>query len=386
MKLFKRSLPPERENAAGPEALSAALDGVMDPATGQGLVQAGRIQGLTLAEGRASAVLEAPPGQGEAYMAVRDAAEAALGALPGIQVAQVVLTADRPAPVRTARLSPEMERQGRPSAGTAVRPAGVRHVLAVASGKGGVGKSTVAVNLALAFARRGLQVGLLDADVYGPSAPRMLGVTGRPALAESKRMIPLEAHGLKVMSIGFLLEPESALIWRGPMATSALMQMAGAAWVEEGAAPLDVLVVDLPPGTGDIQLTLVQKIALAGAVIVSTPQALALDDAQRGAAMFARTGVPVLGVVENMAWFEDGSGVRHHLFGEGGARRFAQDAGLPFLGDVPLDPALREAGDTGDPVGPGPALAAFDAMAERLWTQLDRAHPARISPGESSQP
>jgi ATP-binding protein involved in chromosome partitioning len=370
MTLFKRSFRGATNAPLSEARLREAADGVADPLTGRGLVASGRIQSLSIAGDRASAIIEAPAESAERYGPVRAALEAALLALPGVAQAQVVLTAERtasPPPRRAARLSPELERQGRPGPAAApARPPHVRHVLAVASGKGGVGKSTVAVNLALAFARRELRVGLLDADVYGPSAPRMLGLSARPEITPEKAMIPLQAHGLKVMSIGFLLDAGAPLIWRGPMATSALQQMAtGSVWGSE-VEPLDVLVVDLPPGTGDIQLTLVQKIALTGAVVVSTPQELALDDARRGAAMFAKTGVPVLGIVENMAWFEDPTGVRHHLFGEGGARRFAEEAGLPFLGEVPLDAALRLAGDTGAPVIAGPAIAAFDAMAERL--------------------
>jgi ATP-binding protein involved in chromosome partitioning len=337
------------------------------------------VQAVSVRHGTVDIVIEAPAGEGPAYAPVREAAEAAVLPLPGVTQARVVLTAERtppgstrPLPTegaarRSARLSPELQAQGAPSpTRSAVLPDHVRRVIAVASGKGGVGKSTVAVNLALAFARRGLRAGLLDADVYGPSAPRMLGLTGRPEIDEQRRIVPLQAHGLKVMSVGFLLDAGAPLIWRGPMATSALTQMAtGVAWGTE-TEPLDVLIVDLPPGTGDIQLTLIQKIALAGAVLVSTPQALALDDVRRGAAMFAKTGVPVLGVVENMAWFEDPTGARHAIFGEGGARRFAQEEELPFLAEVPLDPRLREAGDSGEPLASGPSAAVFDAMAAAL--------------------
>jgi ATP-binding protein involved in chromosome partitioning len=305
MNLFKRSsagLPKaSTPTPADAEAARAALDRIADPASGRGLVQSGRVQALTIEGARASCVLDAGPEDPAAYLAARDAAEAALAALPSVTTAQVILTAERPAPPggpqsrRRAALSPELQQQGAPSpTRNAVLPDHVRRVIAVASGKGGVGKSTIAVNLALAFARSGLRAGLLDADVYGPSAPRMLGLTGRPEIDEAKRIIPLQAHGLKVMSVGFLLDAGAPLIWRGPMATSALTQMAtGVAWGTE-AEPLDILVVDLPPGTGDIQLTLIQKIALVGAVIASTPQELALDDARRAAAMFAKTGVPVL--------------------------------------------------------------------------------------------
>ena len=377
MNIFKRSAAGRAANADH-EAALAALDQIVDPLTGKGLAASGRVQALSVREGRAGFVMEVAADQADAFAPVREAAEAALRALPGVQQAQVILTAERAAAParaavarpRAAALSPELQAQGAPTPSRgAVRPDHVRHVLAVASGKGGVGKSTVAVNLALAFTRSGLRVGLLDADVYGPSAPRMLGLSGKPTVDAEKKIIPLQAHGLKVMTIGVLVEQDAAMIWRGPMATSAVRQMAtGVAWGIE-AEPLDVLVVDLPPGTGDIQLTLVQRIALTGAVLVSTPQALALDDVRRGASLFARTGVPVLGVVENMAWLDTPAG-RLHPFGEGGARRFAEDAGLPFLGELPLDPALREAADAGRPPVTGASASAFDTLAERLAPAL----------------
>ncbi len=362
MNPFKRN--PVTPSAPPTEAaVIAALDGVADPVSGLGLAAAGRVA-VKVEDGRARAVLDAGEADPALYAGARAAAEAALAGLPGVTAAQVVLTAERPPPRRRAALASDVTPPGPSRA--AVLPDHVRRVIAVASGKGGVGKSTVAVNLALAFARRGMRTGLLDADVYGPSAPRMLGLTGRPEIDADKRITPLHAHGLKVMSVGVLLEEGGAAIWRGPMASRALEQMAMSVAWGVAEAPLDILVIDLPPGTGDIQLTLVQKIALSGAVLVSTPQALALDDVRRGAALFEKTGVPVLGVIENMAWFVDSTGARCHPFGEGGARRFAQAAGLPFLGELPLETALRIAGDEGRPLVDGPAAEAFDRIAATL--------------------
>jgi ATP-binding protein involved in chromosome partitioning len=245
-------------------------------------------------------------------------------------------------------------------------------VIAVASGKGGVGKSTVAVNLACAFAAQGLRTGLLDADIYGPSAPRMLGIDEQPRFEDGK-LEPLEAWGLKVMSIGFIVDEGAPMIWRGPMASSAVRQMIqDVRWGTE-RAPLDVLVVDLPPGTGDIHLTLVQKLCVDGVVIVSTPQEIALIDARRAAAMFKKMTPPVaiLGVVENMAYFADpASGAHIPIFGEGGARREAARLGATFLGEVPIDLALRQGGDDGRPVTAAapesPIAGVFAAMAKRL--------------------
>jgi len=239
----------------------------------------------------------------------------------------------------------------------------------VASGKGGVGKSTISVNLATALARQGLRVGLLDADVYGPSAPRMLGVDGEPGFGPEKKLIPLEAWGLKVMSIGFLVDVETPMVWRGPMATQALNQLLK----ETNWRDLDYLVIDmpldLPPGTGDIQLTLVQKLKLDGVVIVSTPQEIALIDARRAAAMFLKTATPILGVVENMAYFADASGARVPIFGEGGAKAEAVKLGVPLLGEIPLDVALRQACDDGKPV----SAAAPESPAAQVFAQIAKA-------------
>jgi ATP-binding protein involved in chromosome partitioning len=247
--------------------------------------------------------------------------------------------------------------------------AGVKHIVAVASGKGGVGKSTVSVNLAAAFARLGLKAGLLDADIYGPSAPHMMGITGEPGFDADKRLIPMDAWGVKVMSIGFIVEDGTANIWRGPMASSALRTLMNSVWGTDGE-PLDVLVIDLPPGTGDIQLTLVQRLRLDGVVIVSTPQEIALMDARRAATMFRKTGAAILGVVENMAWFEGPDGGRIPIFGEGGAVKEAQRLGVPLLAQIPIETALRQSGDDGQPLvvsaPESPAAKAFVEMARRL--------------------
>ncbi|MGV8928115.1 MAG: Mrp/NBP35 family ATP-binding protein [Brevundimonas sp.] len=326
------------------ETVLAALDAVIDPKSGQGLVAAGLVQGLTVADDRAGFVIEVPAGETALYAPVRDAAETALAAIPGMTRVSVVLTAETaPAtrPARTASLSPQAVDQGRPKAPVPTdRPAHVRRVLAVASGKGGVGKSTVAVNLAATFAARGLSVGILDADVYGPSIPTMLGVSGKPEYVDGM-MQPHVAHGLRAMSVGLLTQASDAMIWRGPMASQALTQMlTQTRWGTEDQ-PLDILVVDLPPGTGDVQLTLIQKTPLDGAVIVTTPQEVALADARRAHKLFEKVGVPTLGLIENMSG---------DVFGRGGGEAEAGRLSVPYLGDLPLDAALREGGDTGVPV------------------------------------
>ncbi|MFN3559515.1 MAG: Mrp/NBP35 family ATP-binding protein [Brevundimonas sp.] len=350
-------------------AVIAALDAITDPRTGQGLVAAGLAQGLTVTEDRAGFVIEVPAGETARYAPVRDAAEAALKALPGMTRVSVILTAETApatAPRRTASLSPQAVDQTRPKAPVATaRPAHVRKVLAVASGKGGVGKSTVAVNLAAALAARGLSVGLLDADVYGPSLPTMLGVSGKPDYVDGM-IQPHVAQGLKAMSVGLLTKAEDAMIWRGPMASQALTQMlTQTRWGTE-EQPLDVLVVDLPPGTGDVQLTLIQKTPLDGAVIVSTPQEVALADARRGHALFQKVGVPTLGLIENMTG---------PVFGKGGAEVEAGRLGVAYLGDIPLDAAVREGGDAGLPVvladPQGDIAARFAGFAQVLAKKLD---------------
>lgn len=344
--------------AAGPDrtAILNALDAVKDPKSGQGLTSAGLVRGLVLRGGRAAFMLEVAPADIDAYRAVRDQAEEVLAHMDGVEVAQVVLTTEIQAPSapqlkvspRRARVAEDPQARLHPMV-DAEKPAHVKRVIAVASGKGGVGKSTVSVNLAAALAKLGKRVGLLDADIYGPSAPTMLGIDGEPTFDEQKRLNPLEAWGIKVMSIGFIVEPGTANIWRGPMASSALRSLLNANWGTE-AEPLDVLVIDLPPGTGDIQLTLVQKLKIDGVVVVSTPQEIALIDARRAAQMFDKTGAPILGVVENMAYFADSSGVRVPIFGTGGARAEAGRLGVPLLAEIPIEVPLREACDQGRPL------------------------------------
>jgi ATP-binding protein involved in chromosome partitioning len=354
----------------------AALDRVGDPRSGKGLTAAGLVRGLTIRGARAGFMLEVPAADIALYAPVREAAERAMAAVPGVAAAQVVLTAESAGPplkVTPRRTSPRVQEdpQARLSPmAEAVRPPFVGKVIAVASGKGGVGKSTVAVNLAVAFAHLGLRAGLLDADIYGPSAPHMMGIEDEPTFDEDKRLIPLVAWGVKVMSIGFIVEDGTANIWRGPMASSALRTLMNSVW---GTAedPLDVLIIDLPPGTGDIQLTLVQRLQLDGVLIVSTPQEIALIDARRAATMFRKTGAAILGVVENMAWFADpATGARIPIFGEGGAAKEAQALGVPLLGQVAIDVALRQACDEGAPlVATAPDSAAaqvFIEMAQRL--------------------
>lgn len=340
------------------QRVETRLDAINDPQTGKGLVTSGRISGLeALDGGKVSFTIEAPAESAAQYVALRDQAEAEVRAVKGVTSVIAVLTAHEAKAVKAGGI-------GR-----------VRQVIAVASAKGGVGKSTVAVNLACAFASLGLKTGLLDLDVYGPSAPTLLGVGARkPDMNPDKTLNPLEAHGLKTMSVGYLVDASQAMIWRGAMATSAVRQMIDdVAWGD-----LDVLLLDLPPGTGDVQLTLLQRVPLTGAVVVSTPQEMALADVRRGIAMFEKTKAPILGVIENMAYFETPDGKRAYIFGEGGARRTAADAGAPFLGEIPIDVALRESADAGRPlVAAQPAHAVSRRFVE--IAEAARANATRLT-------
>ncbi|MGZ8369749.1 MAG: Mrp/NBP35 family ATP-binding protein [Caulobacteraceae bacterium] len=372
-------------NAALRTAVLDALQGVKDPKSGKGLVEAGLVNSLVARDGRAGFMMEVAAPDAEIYEPIRAQAEFAIRALPGIERAYVAMTAEReppPAPGITrvrkgAALSPRMaaETAPRKPPPSAKRIPHVRHVIAVASGKGGVGKSTVALNLACALAARGLRTGLLDADIYGPSIPRMTGLSAEPQIGADKKLIPLAAWGLRVMSIGLIVDEAAPMIWRGPMAASAFNQMTWeVAWGSE-AEPLDVLVIDLPPGTGDVQLSLAQRVVMDGAVIVSTPQEVALIDARRAAEMFRKTAVPVLGLVENMAFLPNPSGEDIiDLFGRGGARTEAERLGVTFLGEIPIDIALRQACDAGTPLvatqPDSPAVRAFTAMAELVAAQF----------------
>jgi ATP-binding protein involved in chromosome partitioning len=365
-RVFKRMSQPT------PASLTEALRSVTDPASGKDIVAAGLVEGVEVRPGphgvMAQVSLLTDRANAQAMEPVRQAAEAVLAAQRGVQNVAAVLTAHKsPA---TAQGNQRGHLHGRTAAEKPVLLSQVKHIVAVASGKGGVGKSTVAVNLAVALARLGLRVGLLDADIYGPSLPRMLGLARKPEL-RGDRMIPLEAWGLKAMSIGFLVEEETAMIWRGPMVMGALEQMMGqVAWGE-----LDIMIVDMPPGTGDAQLTMAQRVTMTGAVIVSTPQDIALLDARRGVSMFERTRVPVLGLVENMSFFCCPScGHRSEIFGHGGARAEAAKLGTPFLGEIPLLLDIRAAADAGTPiVASAPeseGARAYVALAARLWATV----------------
>ena len=354
-----------REGSSGgdPRILDV-LRGIAAPGGGD-LVSAGLVEGISIAGGIVQVALRAERATVAAMETAGRVAEARLRELPGVRQAAIVLTAHKQAASTAPQQQQPAPRHGPDIPNDQILPQ-VRHVIAVASGKGGVGKSTVAVNLAAALAKQGKRVGLIDADVHGPSLPRMLGMNRKPEVRDGL-MLPVEAFGLKCMSIGFLVPEDQAMIWRGPMVMGALTQMLGQ--VIWGA--LDVMVIDLPPGTGDAQLTLSQKVTLRGAVIVSTPQDIALIDARRGVAMFQKVNVPILGVIENMSYFAcPHCGERTDIFGHGGARTEADRLGVPFLGQVPLLAAVRASGDAGTPIvlsaPKSEAAAAFRAIAEQV--------------------
>ncbi|HET9148390.1 MAG TPA: iron-sulfur cluster carrier protein ApbC [Acetobacteraceae bacterium] len=327
------------------------------------------IDSIAVRDGLVHVALAIPRERAAALEPLRREAEAALGRIPGVTNASVVFTAHRQ-PAQAAPQAPPQPSQ--------MMLSNVKSVIAVASGKGGVGKSTVAVNLAAALAKRGLRTGLLDADIYGPSLPRMLGVSRKPQMS-GNMLMPIEAWGLLAMSIGFVVAEETAMVWRGPMVMNALQQlMTQVAWPE-----LDAMVIDMPPGTGDVQLTLAQRTRLAGAVVVSTPQDIALIDARRGVSMFQQVRVPVLGIVENMSFFCcPNCNHRTDIFGHGGARAEAGRIGVPFLGEVPLLPAIRETSDAGTPITvsapESEAARAFAAVAEKVAQAV--AGPVRAGP------
>ena len=355
-----------------PALLREVLRSVTDPASGKDLVAAGLVDGIEVRPGPHGVLVQVSlltdRAHAEAMEPVRQQVEKLLAGQPGVQNAAAVLTAHK-APAAPAA-GGHGHAHGRPAAEKPALLQQVRHIVAVASGKGGVGKSTVAVNLAVALARQGLKVGLLDADIYGPSLPRMLGLARKPEV-RGDRMIPLDAWGLKAMSIGFLVDEGTAMVWRGPMVMGALEQMMGQ--VEWGA--LDIMIVDMPPGTGDAQLTMAQRVTMTGAVIVSTPQDIALLDARRGVKMFEQTRVPVLGLVENMSFFCcPNCGHRTEIFGHGGARAEAAKLGAEFLGEIPLLLDIRTAADAGTPiVASAPdseGARAYALLAARVWDKV----------------
>jgi ATP-binding protein involved in chromosome partitioning len=353
---------------------------------GVALTDAGVLSAITVNDGKVFFSINVDAAEARAWESVRAQAEAAVRAVPGVTVAMIALTAERkpgpataPPPHRhaagVAPVSAHRPPQSpvSPMSKQAEIP-GIAAVIAVASGKGGVGKSTTALNLALGLRDLGLRVGLLDADIYGPSVPRLTGIREKPRLNDDRKMIPIQRFGLAIMSIGFLVEEDTAMIWRGPMVMSAITQMLrDVAW-----GTLDILVVDMPPGTGDAQLTLAQNVPLKGAVIISTPQDLSLIDARRGLAMFRKVNVPVLGIVENMSYFQcPHCGTRSDIFGHGGARQEAERLGVPFLGEIPLHMSIRVTSDSGMPVvdsePDGPHAAIYRAIGAKVRDQLQGA-------------
>ncbi len=369
-----------------------ALSSVADPDSGTDIVGAGMVSGIRVQNGHVTFSIEIDPAKvsklGTALETLRQAAEKAVQGIAGVERVTAVLTAERPAqPAQSAPPHPAnpMPRQpiGRHANNKKIELPNVAAIVAVASGKGGVGKSTTAVNLALALAKGGKKVGLLDADIYGPSLPRMMGIRTKPTQTEDGKLAPMMAFGLKCMSMGLLVDEDTPVIWRGPIATGALEQlMSDVAW-----GSLDVLVIDMPPGTGDIHLTLAQRVPLTGAVVVSTPQDIALIDARKGLNMFKKVDVPVFGIIENMSYFiAPDTGKRYYIFGEDGAKREAERLGVPFLGGVPLVMKIRETSDAGTPiVATDPAsehAKPYFAIAEKVWAAIAaaKAAPKKAAP------
>ena len=380
---------------------------VKGPDMDSNIVDLGLVSEILIKDARVYFSITVPPARAEELEPLRQAAEKIVSEMEGVAGVTAVLTAEADgkssngagngghapehARVQQARAAQGQQAGGSPApAGGAPRPSAgvpdVRHLIAVASGKGGVGKSTVAVNLALGLQANGLNVGILDADIYGPSQPRLLGLTGRPQILKGNTLQPMQAYGLKVMSMGFLIDEGTPVVWRGPMVVSALTQMLReVAWGHD-TGPLDVLIIDMPPGTGDVQLTLAQQVPLAGAVIVSTPQDLALIDARKGLNMFRKVDVPVLGIIENMSYFMCPScGERSDIFGHGGAKADAERLGVPFLGEVPLHMDIRAKSDAGQPIvaslPDSPHAQIFRDLANRTWSEVeDGAGQRRAAP------
>ncbi len=359
-------------SAPSREEILQRLREIRHPKSGRSIVELGMVSGIVVRGSNVGFALEIDPSEAEALEPLRRQCEEAVRALPGVTSCTVVLTAERrPAGPGAAPAGPPPGGGG-PATARRTRPKialpGVRSVVAVASGKGGVGKSTTAVNLAYGLEALGWRVGLLDADIYGPSVPRMTGARGRPTSPDGEKLVPVESYGIPMMSVGFLVDEETPMIWRGPMVQGALQQMLGdVLWGE-----LDVLVVDLPPGTGDAQLTMAQQVPLTGAVIVSTPQDIALLDARKAINMFRKVDVPVFGIVENMSYFVcPHCGGRSEIFAHGGARACAERYGVDFLAEIPLDPAIREHADAGRP------LAVFAPESPQARAYLDLARNVR---------
>lgn len=358
------------------DAVLAALKEVKGLDGASNIVDGGLVSEIFLNEGSVIFSITVPADQAEAMEPVRKAAENRVKVMPGVEKAMVAMTAERqpsaggnvgPAP---AAKPAQPQKPASPQGAGKLEVKGVKSIIAVSSAKGGVGKSTTAVNLALALQANGLKVGILDADIYGPSIPRLLGIKDRPTTMPGTKILkPMNGFGMKAMSVGFLVDEESPMIWRGPMVVSALTQMLrDVVWDIDGE--LDVLVVDMPPGTGDIQLTMAQQVPLAGSVIVSTPQDLALLDARKGINMFKKVNIPILGVIENMSYFLCPScGEKHDIFGHGGAKSVAETIEVPFLGEVPLHMDIRERSDSGRPV----VATDADSTHAQIYRQIAKA-------------
>lgn len=369
------------------EQVLDALKKIHGPEGADDIVTAGMVSDIFIADQKVFFSITVPADKANSLEPLRATAEQAVKQLDGVKGAVVALTAEKKGGASNGRSAPSRpqprqapQRQPQPAQEKPGVP-GVGAIIAVASGKGGVGKSTTSVNLALGLQANGLKVGILDADIYGPSMPRLLGITGKPRAVSGRVLAPMEGYGIKVMSMGFLVEEDTPMIWRGPMVISALTQMLRE--VEWGE--LDVLVVDMPPGTGDAQLTMAQQVPLAGAVIVSTPQDLALIDARKGLNMFRKVDVPLLGLIENMSYFLcPDCGGRHDIFGHGGARAEAERIGVPFLGEVPLQLEIREKSDAGTPVvasdPEGAAAGTYRDIAAKVWARLQEERQGAQAP------
>lgn len=372
------------------EQIVAALDSVIDPVDGKSIIAKDMVQGIDIKDEVVNVMIAVDPKRGSVLEDLRQAAERAVAAVNGVTTARVALTAERPpAASQSAQHQPAAARPAQPGQ----RPQGagqkplelptVRSIVTVASGKGGVGKSTTSVNLALSLVAKGLKVGLLDADIYGPSLPRMMGLRDAkpsPSPKHQGKMIPPSAFGIRIMSIGFMVDEEQPVIWRGPMAMGALEQLLR----DTDWGDLDVLVVDMPPGTGDIQLSMAQRVPVTGAVIVSTPQDIALLDAKKGLNMFRKVNVPVFGLIENMSYYKcPECGHVDHVFDHGGARKAADELGVPFLGEIPLDLKIRLGADEGKPIvqteADGEHAKAYGAIAEKISAAIDE----RVGPVEA---
>jgi ATP-binding protein involved in chromosome partitioning len=338
------------------EEVLAALRTVQDPDLHKDIVTLGFVKNVRIQGGAVDFTIELTTPACPVRDEMKAEAERKVGALPGVEAARAEMTAN-------VRARGGFSRQEVP---------GIRNILAVGAGKGGVGKSTTAVNLAVALRAKGARVGLMDCDVYGPNIPQMLGITGQPEVTEERKMVPPEAHGIKVISMGMLVPPDQPVIWRGPMLHGAVQQfMRDVAWGE-----LDYLVVDLPPGTGDVSLSMAQSVPVAGAVVVTTPQGVSVSDVRKAVAMFRQLNIPVLGVIENMSWFEcPHCGGKTEIFGRGGGETMARDLMIPFLGAVPIDTRVRAGGDEGQPI----VAAAPDAPAARAFIEVAGKVAAQVS-------